>query len=213
MGVILELADRLKSVPSLYTLRFLATSGEEEWRFGSIDAVKNMDVNDRVNTLLVVNLDSLFIGDRLYFNSGPRTRPEMAKLTRDRALEIAKTLNTDATTNPGLHPLFAKGTGCCNDADSFDEYGIPVLSVEATNWSLGNFDGYQQVGKNKAFPDGYAWHNPQLDNIAYIDNVLLGRVEARSRDVVNILVPLLTELLTNRAVPEALNSKENDNGE
>ncbi|MGK3430119.1 phosphoadenosine phosphosulfate reductase domain-containing protein, partial [Klebsiella pneumoniae] len=41
---------------------------------------------------------------------------------------------------------------------------LPVLSVEATNWSLGKKDGYQQRSKSASFPQGTSWHDVQLDN-------------------------------------------------
>lgn len=194
VGVMLELAERLRDVPTDYTVRFIASSGEEEGRFGSINYVEKMSARDRVNTLLVINLDNLIVGDKLYFNSGKSTPAAVVKLTRDRALAIAAHKGIRAATSPGLNAKYPKGTGCCNDAESFDQYGVPVLTVEATNWSLGKHDGYQQVARSKAFPDGNAWHNPKLDNIAHIDSALPGRVEKRSRDVVNVLLPLITEL-------------------
>jgi alkaline phosphatase isozyme conversion protein len=80
------------------------------------------------------------------------------KLTRDRALAIARSQGVYATSNPG-EPGASKGTGCCNDGEVFDKAGIPVLYVEATNWTLGKKDGYQQRAKSKAFPDGTSWHD------------------------------------------------------
>ena len=71
---------------------------------------------------------------------------------------------------------------------------IPVLSVEATNWSLGKKDGYQQRSKSRSFPQGISWHDVQLDNQQYIDNALPGRIEHRGRDVVKVMLPLVKEL-------------------
>ncbi len=85
----------------------------------------------------MINLDNLVVGDKLYFNSGRSTPASVRKLTRDRALAIARSKGIAAYTNPGLNPAYPKGTSCCNDASVFDNAGIPVLSVEATNWSLG----------------------------------------------------------------------------
>jgi len=76
----------------------------------------------------------------------------------------------------------------------FDKAGIPVLSVEATNWSLGKKDGYQQRVKSKAFPDGTSWHNALIDNQQYLDKWLPQRIEKRSRDVVRVMLPLVKEL-------------------
>ncbi|WP_151995044.1 aminopeptidase [Buttiauxella massiliensis] len=194
LGVMLELATRLKDIPTRYGIRFIATSGEEIGKQGAEDVLKRMSGREKKNTLLVINLDNLIVGDKLYFNSGKSTPTAVSKLTRDRALKLARQLNVKAATNPGLNAKYPKGTGCCNDADVFDEAGIPVLSVEATNWSLGKKDGYQQRAKSKAFPDGTSWHNGLIDNQQYLDKWLPTRIEKRSHDAVRVMLPLVKEL-------------------
>lgn len=194
LGVMLELAERMKDIPTEYTIRFIATSGEEEGKLGAENLLKRMSAAEKKNTLLVVNLDNLIVGDRLYFNSGKSTPEAVRKLTRDRALAIARRLGISATTNPGLNKNFPKGTGCCNDSEVFDKAGIAVLSVEATNWNLGKKDGFQQRAKNASFPAGNSWHDVRLDNQQHIDKALPGRIEKRSRDVMRIMLPLLKEL-------------------
>lgn len=194
LGILLELAEQLRNVPTRYGIRFIATSGEEEGRLGAQNLLKRMSEAEKKNTLLVINLDNLVVGDKLYFNSGRSTPASVRKLTRDRALAIAQRKGIAASSNPGLNPAYPKGTGCCNDASVFDDAGIPVLFVEATNWSLGKKDGYQQSAKSPSFPDGTSWHNVQLDNQQYIDKVLPGRIEHRGRDVMRIMLPLVKEL-------------------
>ncbi|TDQ21459.1 alkaline phosphatase isozyme conversion protein [Raoultella sp. BIGb0149] len=194
LGVMLELAERLKNVPTHYGIRFIASSGEEEGRLGAQNLLQRMSDAEKKNTLLVINLDNLVVGDKLYFNSGRSTPAAIRKLTRDRALAIARSKGVAAFSNPGLNRDYPQGTGCCNDASVFDSAGIPVLSVEATNWSLGKKDGFQQRAKSPAFPDGSSWHNVQLDNQQHIDKALPGRIERRSRDVVKVMLPLLKEL-------------------
>ncbi|MTH45358.1 aminopeptidase [Intestinirhabdus alba] len=193
-GVMLELAERLKGTSTQYGIRFIATSGEEEGKLGAESLLMRMSAAEKKNTLLVINLDNLIVGDKLYFNSGRKTPEAVRKLTRDRALAIAHSRGIAASMNPGLNPNYPKGTSCCNDAEVFDRAGIPVLSVEATNWNLGKKDGYQQRVRSAAFPDGSSWHNVRLDNLQHIDNVLPGRIERRCRDVVQILLPLVKEL-------------------
>lgn len=154
LGVMLELAERLKNVPTHYGIRFIASSGEEEGRLRTQNLLQRMSDAEKKNTLLVINLDNLVVGDKLYFNSGRSTPASIRKLTRDRALAIARSKGVAAFSNPGLNRDYPQGTGCCNDASIFDSAGIPVLSVEATNWSLGKKDGFQQRAKSPAFPDG-----------------------------------------------------------
>jgi phosphoadenosine phosphosulfate reductase len=175
-------------------LPIIATSGEEEGRLGAQNLLQRMSEAEKKNTLLVINLDNLVVGDKLYFNSGRSTPASVRKLTRDRALAIARSKGIAAYTNPGLNPAYPKGTSCCNDASVFDNAGIPVLSVEATNWSLGKKDGYQQRSKSASFPQGTSWHDVQLDNQQYIDHALPGRIEHRGREVVKVMLPLVKEL-------------------
>lgn len=194
VGVMLELADALKNIPTQYSIRFVATSGEEEGQLGAENFLNRMSTAEKKNTLLVINLDNLIVGDKLYFNSGRNTPASVRKLTRDRALAIARSHGIAAATNPGQNPQYPKGTGCCHDIQVFDKANIPVLSVEATNWSLGNKDGNQQRAKTRSFPDGTSWHNVRLDNQQHIDSALPGRIERRSRDVMRIMLPLVKEL-------------------
>ena len=74
-----------------------------------------MSAEEKKNTLLVINLDNLIVGDKLYFNSGQSTPSSVRKLTRDRALALARTHGVYAATNPCGNPDYPKGTGCCND--------------------------------------------------------------------------------------------------
>ncbi|WLI76205.1 aminopeptidase [Kosakonia sp. H02] len=186
IGVMLELAQALKAVPTEYSIRFVATSGEEEGQLGAESFLNRMSEKERKNTLLVINMNNLIVGDKLYFNSGKNTPASVRKLTRDRALTIARSHGIQTNTASNVH--------CCNDADVFDKAMIPVLSVEATNWTLGKKDGTQQRAKSKAFPDGVSYHNARLDNQQYIDKTLPGRIERRSRDVMRIMLPLVKEL-------------------
>ncbi|MFI8415227.1 aminopeptidase [Serratia sp. NPDC078593] len=193
VGVMLELAERLKDIPTRYGLRFLATSGEELGSLGSKDYLKRMSKEERANTVLVINLDNLITGDELYFHAGKNTPSQVVKNTRDRALAIAHRYGIPAAINPGTkaHP---KGTGCCSEQRVFDRAKIPVLAVEATNWSLGKKDGYQQRAISPHFPQGITWHLPQYDNLQHLERYLPGRIDKRSHDTVQILLPLIKEL-------------------
>lgn len=208
VGVMLELAQQMKDIPTAHRLRFLATSGEELNSLGAKNYLRRMTQEERKNTLLVINLDNLITGDRLYFHSGRNTAPEVAKITRDRALEIAQRYGITAAINPGSEK-YPKGTGCCSDHTVFDDAKIPVLAVEATNWSLGDKDGYQQRAVSPQFPQGVTWHRPQYDNLQYLENNLPGRIDQRSRDSVQILLPLIKELAQAQpATRQEKNSKE-----
>jgi len=196
-GVLLEIAAALRESAPTHTIVFIAFGAEEIGLLGAHEVVNRMSPEERANTLWMVNIDSIVTGDRLYFHAGPQTYAKDPKAghARDRALAIAKGLGITATTNPGLNAGNPKGTGCCSDQAAFDLAGIPVVNLEATNWELGDKDGYQQTSKSKAFPTGYSWHLVDIDNRAHLEASLpAGRVDERARDAIRIMVPLVKEL-------------------
>jgi alkaline phosphatase isozyme conversion protein len=170
-GVLLEIAEALRESAPTHTIVFIAFGAEEIGLLGAHEVVNRMTPEERANTLWMVNIDSIVTGDRLYFHAGPLTYAKDPKAghARDRALAIAAALGITATTNPGLNPDKPKGTGCCSDQAAFDLAGIPIVNLEATNWELGDLDGYQQTEKSKAFPTGYSWHLVDIDNRAHLE--------------------------------------------
>jgi len=196
-GVLLELAQAFSKVAPTHTIRFIAFGAEEIGLHGAHEVVNRMSPEERANTLWMINIDSIVTGDQFYFHAGPKTyaKDTSAGHARDRALAIAAELGIPAATNPGLNADYPKGTGCCSDQAAFDAGGIPVVNLEATNWQLGDKDGYQQTAISEAFPRGYSWHLVDLDNRAFLEaNLPAGRVEQRARDAIRILTPLVAEL-------------------
>lgn len=197
IGVIMELAQALREAAPTHTIKFIAFGAEEIGLFGAYEVINRMTAEERADTLWMVNIDSIITGDRLYFHAGPETYAKDPKAghARDRALAIAAELGITAATNPGLNDEYPKGTGCCSDQAAFDRAGIPVVNLEATNWELGDKDGYQQTSVSEAFPSGYSWHLAHIDNRAHLEASLPpGRVDERTRDAVRILLPLVREL-------------------
>lgn len=196
LGVLLELARRLAGVPAEHTLVFAGFGAKELGRKGSQAYLASLTPAQRGNILLMVNLDSLLTGDQLYVTAGKQTTAAnpAAGAARDRALALAASLGVAVDTNPGRHPDYPAGTGCCSDQESFDQAGIPVLALEATNWTLGQGDGYQQTSL-PGIPGGSSWHRPDVDNLTRLPALLPpGRLEQRARDSVRLLEPLLREL-------------------
>lgn len=188
LGVMLELAQRLSKVPLHYSLRFVALSGEELNQRGEEDYLARMKPEEKKNTLLVIKLDSLVVGDKLYFNSGVNTPEPVARQTRDRALAIAHSARIAVSTR-------GKAVKTEPAADLFDKAGFPLLSVRATNWDLGKQDGNQQRAISHHFPQGTSQHQAAIDNLTYLDRWLPGRITQRMHNSVRILLPLITELI------------------
>ncbi|MBC2873169.1 aminopeptidase [Klebsiella pneumoniae] len=153
LGVLLELAEHLKNVPTRYGIRFIATSGEEEGRLGAQNLLQRMSEAEKKNTLLVINLDNLVVGDKLLLQQRPQHAGLGAQADPRSRAGYRSQQGHRRLHQPGLNPAYPKGTSCCNDASVFDNAGIPVLSVEATNWSLGKrwLSAAEQIGQ---FPAG-----------------------------------------------------------
>jgi alkaline phosphatase isozyme conversion protein len=177
LGVMLELAERLQNLPTRYGIRFIATSGRDEDQPGIRDVLKRMSPSQQQNILLVINLDNLVAGDRLWFNSGQNTPGSVRKLTRDRALTLAHRRGIPASA--GL-----QSSETPNDITPFDQAGIPVLNISA---------------RHTATADALKWHSVKRDNPQYLDKHLPGRIEKRSRQVVSVLYPLVKELAKGKA--------------
>lgn len=177
LGVMLELAGALKSVPTEYSIRFVATSGKEEGQLGAENYLKRLSPAEKKNILLAINLDSLIVGDKLVFSSGKNTPASVRKLTRDRAIALARRHGIQAASRTGISH---------GDAAAFDNADIPVLAIEAANIAPGKH--------TRAFPDGTSAHDIRLDNQQHIDQALPGRIGQRTRDMVRIMLPLVKEL-------------------
>lgn len=189
VGAMLELAERMSKIPTHYSLRFVALSAQESGEQGAQDYLANLSPQERKRTLLVININSLTVGDRLYFNSGLNTSLAVVKLSRDKALNIARQMGIAAATSP-------TGTSCCEGMQALDNAHIPLLLVSASDWALGKKEGEQQRRVSKYFPEGTSRYQGQIDNLQYLDRVLPGRIARREKDSVKILLPLLKELAT-----------------
>ncbi|MBE5253503.1 aminopeptidase [Mixta mediterraneensis] len=187
LGVMLELAKKLSEKPLHYGVRFVALSAGEANLHGMDDYVARMSDKEKKNTLLVIDLNSLITGDRLYFNSGLNTPRAVRKQTSERALYLARELGIPAAS----HQLNRKDYPGIN---AFDKAGFPLLDVTASNWASGNQDGAQQRSRTRHFPDGTTRHQTDRDNLAYLDRWLAGRITQRTRESVKVLLPLLSEL-------------------
>nr|WP_260678997.1 autotransporter domain-containing protein [Pseudomonas mendocina] len=193
-GVLTEIARNLAGLSFEDGVTFIGFGAEEEGLRGSRAYVAALDAEARANLIGMINIDSLVTGDMMYAHAGSDSTaaPELASL-REHTLRIAEELGIDLHTNPGLNPGYPAGTGCCSDGESFENLGIPVLFVEATNWDIGALDGYDQT-TNPAIPGGQTWHNPALDNEAVLVGALgEERIAQRLRDYSRLLTRLVLE--------------------
>jgi alkaline phosphatase isozyme conversion protein len=192
VGVLLEVAERIKDIPTPYTIRFILFGAEEIGLEGSRYYASQMKEEDVRNTIAMINLDSLIAGDISYVYGDEGDKG----VIRDWALEYAKGHNLDLQTQPGSNPEYPAGTtGDFSDHAPFKALGIPYTYFESTNWSLGDMDGYTQVSPEFGV-NGEIWHT-QYDTREYIDTTFPGRVQER----VNLFVIVLQGILTEYQVP------------
>lgn len=201
VGVLLELAQRLEATTA-HTIEFIFFGAEEIGLVGSEFYANSLSPQAIDNTLLMVNLDSLIVGDKMYFHAGRGAADNPAWFKyRDLALAIAAENGIAAESNPGLNPDYPKGTGCCSDLESFDLL-MPVLAAEATNWDIGDKDGYIQT-TNPNVPGGATWHDPATDNRKFINAIFPGLIEERAHDY-TLVFDQFIDRVNAESVPEPM---------
>ena len=180
--MLLELAERLQEATPPYSLKFIAFGSEEQGLLGSTAYTKQMTSKDIQATIAMMNLDTLVGGDKMYVHSGANNKGWL----RDKALKLAKTRSIDLETNPGLNPLYPKGTtGDWGDHEPFHQLGIEIATFETTNWEIGELDGYEQTEKY-----GSIWHT-EKDTLSFLEKAFPGRVQQQLADFVFVLDQLL----------------------
>lgn len=192
MGLLMELAESVNSLDTIHTIKFIAFGSEEVGLKGSRFYADNLSQEEANNTLFMANFDSIVFGDYMYFHAGlpAAYRPEWG-FARDLALEVAEDLDIEVLTNPGLNLEYPAGTGCCSDQVAFEEI-MPVLSAEATNWFIGEQDGYTQTTDPRV-PGGATWHDPVYDSLEFIEGNFPGLIEERTSNYSEIMQTVLLE--------------------
>lgn len=196
VAVMLETAEAIQNIETPYTIKFVAFGAEESYKDpdtgasnrglqGSKHYVSQMSATEISNTVAMINLDSLLAGDNMYVYGSEGQQG----FVRDQALTIARRLNLNVITNPGENEEYPIGTtGDWSDHAPFQEKGIPIAYLEATNWELGDLDGYTQTVKH-----GEIWHTDN-DTLEFLEAEFPGRVEERLSTFSNLLINLVLNL-------------------
>ncbi len=172
VAVMLEVAELVKDRQTPYTIRFVAFGAEEAGLHGSGYYVDKMSAADIQNTISMINLDSLVAGDtaNVYGNASP------TGTIRNWFLQYAKSQGLDLQTQAVEKLDYPDGSPCdCADYSAFQTAGIPFAYFEATDWTLGDHDGWTQVDP-KIGQKGEIW-NTKFDYLDYINQNFPGRVE------------------------------------
>ncbi len=185
IGIILALARDLGASPPPHTVKFVAFGAEETGHQGSEYYVSQMTAIEISQTLGMINLDTPIGGDKIYVYG----TEGQGGWIRDRALDIAVSQGIPLETNPGLNPAYPAGTtGDWSDHASFKGSGIPYAYFEATNWEIGDLDGYLQTVKH-----GAIWHTDK-DTLAFLEAEFPGRIAFQLKSFITVLRELLFRL-------------------
>ncbi|KXI30482.1 M28 family metallopeptidase [Paraglaciecola hydrolytica] len=158
-AILLALSQHLRKQNLSVTVRLIAFGAEESGLLGSKAYVAQLGADEISNLLGMINLDGAVGGDNLYIHSAhsdPYKCPQSTQAyssdasLRDAMMVQAKKSFTDA--NPfALHPAYPgypEGeAGGWSDHAPFACIGLPVVDLEATNFSINGkegYDGYSQ---------------------------------------------------------------------
>ena len=161
VAVMLEVAERLAHFKIDYDIVFVAFGAEEAGLRGSSAFVADMSAEDVSRAIVMINFDSLLVGDKLYVHAGSNgktwARDDMLRLIRLRKLPIEMQPGLYLIENPDADPGYAAGftPDGFSDYTAFNQAGIPIVAFEATNWEIGDLDGYEQTEEYGSF-----WHTP-----------------------------------------------------
>lgn len=196
----LSAAKAYLNVETYYDLTFVFFSAEEYGCHGSKAFANAMTEADIAKTQYMINADSLLCGDYCYIYGGVADKEAKTVNQIDafqNAFLTASKMGLDVHTNPWTYqmpdPLSEDGipaypaptTGDWSDHAAFHKIGIQYLYFEATNWGIGDFDGYEET----------ALHGPMMntdhDSLAIIEEYYPGRAQEH----MTLFATLLNELL------------------
>jgi hypothetical protein len=165
IAVILEAAEVLTNYKTRGTIKFIAFGAEEVGLRGSRFYADQMTEKEIQNTVAMINLDSVGVGDHFNVYSGKDNNPGWV---RDLALKIGQGIGHDIRTSPGNQDLpdcpydFAWGeTADWSDHAPFRLLGIPIAYFEMMNWELDTCEGIETAD--------YGWvMHTCMDNLSMV---------------------------------------------
>ena len=187
VAVLLEAAALVQNVPTPCTVRFIAFGAEELHMDGSRYYVGRMSAADIRNTVAMINLDGLIAGDFAYVYGSAGTPGSL----RDWILQKAPEEGLELDGRTAAELVSPDGTPCdCSDYSPFEAAGIPFAYFEASNWNVGEQDGWTQV--DPRYGDEGQIRHTEYDTVAYIESTFPGRIA----NYLDLFVTLLYDALT-----------------
>jgi alkaline phosphatase isozyme conversion protein len=173
IGLLLELAARVKRMTTPYTVVFVAFGAEEQGQVGSRYYVSQMHPVERRATIGMVNLETPAGGPAVSVTSMPHDPTWL----RDDVLTAAQGLGVELGSGPAGDSLPAGVAATPGDQDPFA--AIDIATVTFT--SRPEADGGLAVAAH--------------DTVAYVDGHYPGRVKTQLRQLARLLETLLTSKL------------------
>ena len=185
IGLLLEVAARIKKEPTPYTVVFVAFGAEEDGQLGSQYYLDTLNKVERRAIIGMIDLDAPAGGDELSVMS----RLGGATWLRDDALAAAGELDIDLVTSPKAPGRPAGTVAAPSDDLPFDARDIATAVFSAVSWPA------SKGGKLAQTADGPSVWNTARDSVGYVDKKFPGRVRDQLRDMSRLLETLLTSKL------------------
>lgn len=184
VGLLLEVAARVKGLPTPYSIEFVAFGAEEEGSLGARHYWESLSDLERKATMGMIDLDAVAGGDEISVTSrfgGPAW-------LRDDALSAADSLGVPLTTSPEAPGRPAGTVWAPTDDLPFAKDDLATAVFSAVSWENSH-------GRHIAETSGRDfWHTPR-DTVAYLEKTFPGRVKAQLADLSLLLETLLTSEL------------------
>ena len=187
VAVMLEVAKLVQSMPTPYTIRFIAFGAQESGLSGSYAYLNQMSQEEFENIIGMIDLDSLVAGDNAYVFSDE----DQLSTVRDWAVVWATGNGFDLKTMQNVDltdPATGKGF---SDYAPFRDAGIPFAYFVTTNMTLGDKKGTTQV--DPRYGENGVIRNTKYDTLTYLDTTFPGRVDAHLDLFISVLYSLLTQ--------------------
>ncbi len=172
VGVLLEVAARIRSLSLPCTIRFILFAAEEPGMYGSAAYISERtngfrDSSTLEQTIMYINLDSLLGGDKLYLHSGYMDQSGQIHLPPyyTNALDLASMLGIPLETHPEVEGIPSPTRIYGSDQLFWHKMGVPYLYFEAGLYSNHSEDGnpVHKQTENAQVPGGQIMHT-SFDN-------------------------------------------------
>ncbi len=189
VGVLLEVASRVRSMSLPYTVRFILFDGEEPGYIGSQWHVAHASENYLKNILFMINIDTVAAGDYLMAYSGgydEDTHTFYNLWPYYSVTDLASNMGIDLRTHPEVNAYFptpTKATG--SDNAPFHDAGVPYLYFESSNWMGGDYTNFFQTSSDLV-EEGKIMHEVQYDNMDFLMEHFGERVHQHLQDCVKL---------------------------